>query len=268
MDHEGEEESGEMFSPNESGEYMSHDDMVRFPVQGLRDDLTAAECTVTEPPHPADEYIMQLVVTMVDWPGRPCSPAFSWNVGMVLHVLKSDPALRELEHVQVDGLGLVYLFFYDRHRCQGLTKEAALAICSHLADTFVEWIGRSAHFEAVPLLLEEECSHAMAAQEKCRQHIQTHEQPSLPTHAAGTASSGSSLQLVGGAPPIPEGQGGGVEQATPRASAMRLHRCPMKARLMPGGGGGNLLPFSLKWPGGADSDDYSTASEPGGGHRC
>ena len=25
---------------------------------------------------------------------------------------------------------------------------------SHIADAFVEWIGRSAHFEAVPLLLE------------------------------------------------------------------------------------------------------------------
>ena len=37
-------------------------------------------------------------------------------------------------------------------------------------------------------------------------------------HAAGTASSGSSLQLVGGVLPIPEGQDGGVEQETPRAS--------------------------------------------------
>ena len=47
------------------------------------------------------------------------------------------------------------------------------------------------------------------AQERCRQHIWTQEQPSLLNHAAGTASSGSSLQLVGGAPPIPEGQDGG-----------------------------------------------------------
>ena len=62
-----------------------------------------------------DEYIIQLEVMMVDWPSRPCPPAFSWNAGMVLHVLKSDLALRELEHVQVDSPGLVYLFFYDRH---------------------------------------------------------------------------------------------------------------------------------------------------------
>ena len=43
MECEGEEESGEMFSPNESGEYMLHDDMVRFTVQGLRGTLTAAD---------------------------------------------------------------------------------------------------------------------------------------------------------------------------------------------------------------------------------
>ena len=116
MEHEREEESGEMFSPNESGEYMPHDDVVRFTVQGLRDALIAAESTVTEPPCPVDEYIIQLEVTVVDWPGWLCSPAFSWNAGMVLHVLKSDLVLRELEHVQVDGPDLAYLFFYDRHR--------------------------------------------------------------------------------------------------------------------------------------------------------
>ena len=49
MEHEGEEESGEMFSPNESGEYMLCNDVASFTVQGLRDALTAAESTVTEP---------------------------------------------------------------------------------------------------------------------------------------------------------------------------------------------------------------------------
>ena len=43
MKHEREEESGEMLSPNESGEYMLHGDVVSFTVQGLRDALTAAE---------------------------------------------------------------------------------------------------------------------------------------------------------------------------------------------------------------------------------
>ena len=57
------------------------------------------------------------------------------------HVLKSDPALRDLEQVQVDGPGFAYLFFYDRHGHRSLSKEAALAMRSHLADTFAEWIG-------------------------------------------------------------------------------------------------------------------------------
>ena len=218
MECEEKEESGEMFSPNEPGEYMQHDDIARFTVQGLRDALTAAESTLTGPPHPMDEYIIQLEVMMADWPSRLHPPSFSWNAGMILHVLKSDPALRELEHIQVDSPGLASLFFYDSHRCQGLTKEAALAICSHLADTFAEWIGRSAHFKAVPLLLDERCHYVTAAQERHRQHIQTQEQSSLPIHVAESASSGSSQQLVGRVPPVPEGQDGAAEQEMPRAS--------------------------------------------------
>ena len=106
-----------------------------------------------------------------------------------------------------------------------------------------------------------------AAQDRCRQHIQTQEQSNLPVHAAGTASSGSLLQLVGRALPIPEGQNGGAEQGMPRANGRRPHRCPMKARPMPGSGGGGSLPSSLECPGNTDSDDYSTASESGGGCR-
>ena len=192
MEHDGEEESGEMLSPNETGEYMPHEDVAWFTVQGLRDALTATESTVTEWPHPVDEYIIQLEVMMADWPGQPRPPAFSWNVGMVLHVLKSDPALRKLEHVQVDGPGTVYLFFYDRHGNHDLTKEAALAKCFHLVDTFLKWIGWSTHFKALPLLLDEGCHHAAAAQDRCQQHIQTQDQPSLPVQAAGAASFGSS----------------------------------------------------------------------------
>ena len=43
MECEREEESGEMFSPNESGEYMPHGDALSFTVQGLRDALTARQ---------------------------------------------------------------------------------------------------------------------------------------------------------------------------------------------------------------------------------
>ena len=88
MECDWEEESGEMFSPNESGEYTLHNDVVRFTVQGLRDAPTAEESTVTEPLHSVDEYIIQLEVRMADQPSRPHPRAFSWNTGMVLHVLK------------------------------------------------------------------------------------------------------------------------------------------------------------------------------------
>ena len=108
MECEGEEESAEMFSPNESsGEYMPHNDTVKFK------NPSAAESTVTEPLYPMDEYIIQLEVMMVDWSGRLHPPGFLWNAGMILHVYKSDLALRELKHVQVDGPSLAYLFFYD-----------------------------------------------------------------------------------------------------------------------------------------------------------
>ena len=52
MECEREEESGEMYSPNESGEYTPHGDVLNFTVQGLQDALTKAESAVTEPPPP------------------------------------------------------------------------------------------------------------------------------------------------------------------------------------------------------------------------
>ena len=210
MECEGEEESGEMYSPNESGEYTLHGDAPNFTVQGLRDALTEAEYAVTEPPHLADEFIIQLEVTMADRPGRPCPPAFSWNGGMVQHVLRGDPALRDLEHVQVDGPGLVYLFFHDQHGYCGLSKEEALAMCSHIADAFAEWIGRSTHFDAVPLLLEAGQQHVTAMQERHRQRIWPLKHPTLPVHVSESTGSGSS-QLVSRVPPVPEAQEGAVE---------------------------------------------------------
>ena len=186
---------------------------------------------------------------------------------MVLNVLKNDPALRELEHIQVDGPGMAYLFFYERHGYCSLMKEAALAICSHLADTFAEWIGRSTLFKATLLLQEEGHHHLTATQGRCRQQIQTPEQPNLQVHAAGTASSGSSLQLVGGAPPIPEGKDGGTDQAMPRDNVGMPHRCPMKVRQVSGGAGGSP-PSSPEHPGGVYLDECLTASESGRGQRC
>ena len=58
------EDAGEMYSPDDQGEYMPEADI----------------------------------------------PGISWNTGMVLHILKGDPMLQDLEHVQVDGPGTTYLF--------------------------------------------------------------------------------------------------------------------------------------------------------------
>ena len=111
-----------MYSPNEQGEYTQEDGAQALTVQGLTDVLSGLESedTVVEPPE--EELILQLEVTMADHP-RP--PAFSWNAGMVMHVLKNDPALRHLEYVQVDNPGTAYLFFLDKQCRRRLSAEAA-----------------------------------------------------------------------------------------------------------------------------------------------
>ena len=89
---------------------------------------------------PAEEYTMMLEVMMADCPGQPHPPTFSWNTGIVMHVLKSDPVLRELEHVQVDGLGTTYLFFYYKQGHRGLRQDTAHAIQTHVEEACSEWI--------------------------------------------------------------------------------------------------------------------------------
>ena len=155
MECDREEELGEMYSPNKTGEYTPCGDMPNFTVQGLRDALNEAESTVTEPPSLAEEFIIQLDMTMVDRPGRCVTTSIfmEWRLGAA-HAMKNDPAMGDLKHVEVDGPGRAYLFFYDRHGYRSLPKEEALAMHSHIADAFAEWIGRSAHFDTVPLLLE------------------------------------------------------------------------------------------------------------------
>ena len=83
---------------------------------------------------------------MADHPGRPRPPTFSWNAGMVMHILKGDPVLWELEHVQVDGPGTAYLFFYDKQGHWGLGQDAVHAVQTHVEEAFSEWISCSAHF--------------------------------------------------------------------------------------------------------------------------
>ena len=121
------EDSGEMYSPDGQGEYAPLDGATRFSVQGLSDALADVGEGITEAQ--AKEYAMMLEVMMADCPGWPHPPTFSWNAGMVMHVLKSDPVLRELEHVQMDGLGTAYLSFYDRQGYRGLSQDCDSGSC-------------------------------------------------------------------------------------------------------------------------------------------
>ena len=114
MEPERSEESGEMYSPDEQGEYTPEEGSPHFSVQGLTDALTEIGQEATEVQPPAREYAMLLEVMMADHPGCPHTPAFSWDAGMVMHILKSDPILRDLKHVQLDRLGMAYLFFYNK----------------------------------------------------------------------------------------------------------------------------------------------------------
>ena len=125
----------------------------RFSVQGLSNALVDVGEGINETP--VEEYAMMLEVTMADRPGWPRPPAFSWNVGMVMHILKSDPVLRELEHMQVDSLGTAYLFFYDKQGHWGLGQGTVYAIRAHMEEAFSGWILCSAHFTISLLLLME-----------------------------------------------------------------------------------------------------------------
>ena len=119
------ENLGEMYLPDDQGGYVPKSGTQNLPIQGLSDALTSLKSEVTVVQPPAEEYTLLLEVTMADQPGCPHPPVFSWNAGMVLHVLKGDPTLRDLEHVQVDSLGTMYLFFYDKQGCRGLMQDAA-----------------------------------------------------------------------------------------------------------------------------------------------
>ena len=136
MDSHRGEESGEMYSHNEQGEYTLEDGTQALTVQGLRDALSGLESedTVVEPPE--EELILQLEVMMADHPGCPHPPAFLWNAGMVMHVLKNDPTLRDLEYVQVDNPGTAYLFFLDKQCHHGLPAEVAETLGAYLPGAF------------------------------------------------------------------------------------------------------------------------------------
>ena len=150
------EESGEMYLPDDQGEHaLPEAGMQNFSVQGLLVTLTSLDSEVTVVQLPLEEYALLLEVTMAERTRHPRLPTFSWNSSMVLHILKRDPALRDLECVQVDGLGTAYLYFYDKQGHKGLKQEVTENLWAHMAEAFSEWISHSAHFMAILLPLVE-----------------------------------------------------------------------------------------------------------------
>ena len=145
-------ESGEMYSPDE---HMPEAGALSFSIQGLSDALTALDTKVTVVQPPTEEYALLLKVTMAGCPGHPCPPAFSWNVGMVMHILNGNPTLRDLKHVQVDGPGTAYLCFFNKQGHKELTLEAAQTIRTHVGEVFTEWMSCSVHFAVILLPVAE-----------------------------------------------------------------------------------------------------------------
>ena len=136
---------------------------------------------------------------MADCPGHLHPVAFLWNVGMVLHVLKSNPTLRDLKHIQVDGPRTAYLLFFDKQGWQGLTLEAACTMRAHMGDVLFEWISHSTRLTVNPIPLSEGWCHVMAASERCRHRLQA-EYPGRPVPNLVSSESDSILPLVGSAP--------------------------------------------------------------------
>ena len=161
MDPDRHKDLGEMYSPDDQGEYTPLDEAPQFSLKGLSDAL--ADVGEGTGKTSVEEYTLVLEVTMADRPGRPRPPAFSWNAGMVMHILKSDPVLWELEHVQVDGPGIAYLFFYKKQGHRGLEQDAADAVQTHVEEAFLEWISCSAHFDISLLPLMEAWWQSVAA---------------------------------------------------------------------------------------------------------
>ena len=203
---------------------MLLDGASRFSMQGLSDALADVGEGITEPP--VEEYAMMLEVTMANHPGWLCPPTFSWNAGMVMHILKNDPVLRELEHMQVDSLGVAYLFFYDKQGCRGLGQDTAYVIWAHDEEAFSEWISHSTHFTISLLPLVEAWWWAIAASD-CRRLRDWAKNPTPRIPVVTVGKSDSSVQLVGSTPQQ-AGRSTTVEEmadARPAVHAGTVHPC-------------------------------------------
>ena len=60
------EDSCEMYSPDDQGEYVPESGVQNFSIQGLLDALMSLESEVTMVQPPAEEYALLLEVTMAD----------------------------------------------------------------------------------------------------------------------------------------------------------------------------------------------------------
>ena len=186
-----------------------------------------------------------------------------------MHVLKSDPVLRELEHMQVDGPGTVYLFFYDRQGHRGLGQNTTYVILTHVEETFSDWILCSAHFTVSFLPLVEAWQQAVAISDHQRLRGQAENPaPRIPVVTVG--ESNSSVQLVGSTHQQ-VGRLATTEETTDARPATRVGtacQCgrPPKSRDAAVGGEGSP-PSSLD-RGALDSDGYCTTNKTAGSqHR-
>ena len=239
MDPDRCEDLGEMYSPDDQGEYTSLDETPQFSLQGLSDAL--ADIGEGTGKTSAEEYALTLEVTMADRPGQPCPPAFTWNAGMVMHVLKSDLVLRELEHVQVDGPGTAYLFVYNKQGRRGLEQEIMDAVRTHVEEAFLEWISCSAHFN-IRLLPPTEAWQQSVTASNCRR-LRSRAENSAHNMPVGVAwESDSSSQLVGSAPQQDGRTSGMGERTEARLTACtglaQPRRWPPKSQCTTVSGGG------------------------------
>ena len=260
MDPDRCEDLGEMYSPDDQGEYTPLDEAPCFSLQGLSNTLPDIRERTGETS--AEEYALMLEVTMADRLGRPHPPAFSWNVEMVMHILKSDLVLQELEHVQVDGPGTAYLFFYDKQGRGGLGEDAMDAVQTHMEEAFSEWISCSAHFSISLLPLMEAWWWSVAASD-CQRLRSQAENSTHNTPVGAVRELDSSSHLVGSTPPQDRRTSGMGERTearlTAHSGAAQPHGMPLKSQCTTVSGGG--LPPSSPDRGAPDSDGYSTASE-------
>ena len=107
--------------------------------------------------------------------------------------------MRDLEHVQVDGPGMAYLFFFDKQGHRGLKYDAAQALRMHVVEVFSEWISCSAHIAVIPLSLASGWCQAVATSVRCQPNSRA-EYQDRPMHNLISSKSDSAPQLVGSAP--------------------------------------------------------------------